>query len=764
MFQRAWSKVDWSAKMRPRRLLAQLKNKPSGGHNLKEVERYDKIRATRTQKRNGPPLLSLTPSSVGRVAYVIGQMVDLNLYDRKPAMDLVEVGQQLQAVVRAVYHGESLSPPSGVRALLEASLENIQHRGPDNTGTWVSSDSRVGLGHVRLSIIDLETGQQPLFDEDGVIHCVVTGEIYDHERIRQELEVQGSVYKHYGSNLFSNLRGEFAFVLYDSTRRVLFAARDRFGIKPLYYTISDGRLLVASEMKAFLPFRWKAEWDIDSVVQNGGFNDDRTVFKGVNKVSGQGIKLIGWIVNGGAFSAVSAHWIPQNPEICIAIPATAELSIPPLRYAPTGTSECNRSLIASKSFCQYNACDLLFPDAGNNDEGPIAHRTATFIGAEEHMVKITEVELVDALEDTIWHVEQPIWSFHGPGKFLLSKFTREQGYKVVLSGEGADEFFGGYARLPVDYFRQPDPAGIALGLDLPSDAERAAILHRIQFASAVPVLSLGKNSYTDSQLARKMLGGISTHRGYAAAGSAGPEVYNSSALAVAGLPDVPRAIAEGIDPRVRDKAVSGQWHPLNVALYVSAKTILQQVILNHMGERVEMAHSVEGRPPFLDHYLVNFASTTSTHCPVSMLYSNLVNKLNLGRSVKVRPVKGDTPGAWSFTDKWILRQAVKPYVLGELFLRKKLSYNAPPARRPEGEHGTSALVPLQAHLKVRLTRATVERVGIFQWSFVEESLASYLAQPNFPADGALDSRAQLLMYVLSFIVLQERFSVPTWNP
>lgn len=130
------------------------------------------------------------------------------------------------------------------------------------------------------------------------------------------------------------------------------------------------------------------------------------------------------------------------------------------------------------------------------------------------------------------------------------------------------------------------------------------------------------------------------------------------------------------------------------------------------------------------------------------------------RSLKVRPVKGEDQ-SWSFTDKWILRQAVKPYVTEELYLRKKLSYNAPPARRNESD---SALVPLQEHFKSRITRTNVENVGFFDWSFVQESLEAYLASPKFPADGALDSRAQRLMYILSFIVLQERFCVPTWCP
>ncbi|KAJ7749732.1 asparagine synthase, partial [Mycena metata] len=283
-------------------------------------------------------------------------------------------------------------------------------------------------------------------------------------------------------------------------------------------------------------------------------------------------------------------------------------------------------------------------------------------------------------EETLWHAEQPLWTFLAPGKYLLSKFAHEQGYKVVvLSGEGADEFLGGYAWLPVDYLRKPDPAGFALGLELPSDAERRKILNHIQM-STVPVLLLSKNSYTDAQLARKMLGGISTHCAYAAAGNAGAEVYNLLALAVTGSPDVPRAIAEGISPSVREKAVSGEWHPLNVA---SVRLDLHGIwILNHMGERMEMAHSVEGRPPFLDHKLVQYINT-------------------LPPSLKVRPVKNEGTGAWGFTEKWILRQAVNPYVTEELFLRKKLSYNAPPSPRTVGE---SNLVPLQGYLKARLTR------------------------------------------------------------
>ncbi|KAJ7652214.1 putative asparagine synthase [Mycena rosella] len=676
----------------------------------------------------------------------------------------------------AVYHTEAASFPSADRlcSLLRTSLNSIEHRGPDASGVFTTPDACLGLGHVRLSIIDLETGNQPLSDEDDLIHCVVAGEIYEYAQIRAELEAKGSVfktksdselvvqlYKHHGLNLLPSLRGEFAFVLYDSKRRLLFAARDRFGIKPLYYTVSDERILIGSEIKAFLPLGWKAQWDIDSIVHNGDFSDDRTVFKGVRMLMAGHFLLF----RPTGYIKIQPYWDLSYRAMNVPHPsATVEQMIETVRKhifraielrlrsdVPIGmylSGGINSSAIAGMALKLLKEKDpnaklatftLAFPHAGSHDEGPIANRTSAFIGAETHMVHVTEADLVGVFERAVWHAEQPIFTFHAAGKLILSQFVHNKGYKVVLSGEGADEFFGGYAWFPLDYLRGPDPAGRALGLNLPSDAERQEILTQIQLA-AVPQLSLSRNSYTDAVLGRQMLGGISTHRAYIAAGFAGAEVYTSAVLAVAGELDGTLAIADGIDARVRESAVHGEWHPLDVASYVTAKTILLQVILNNFGERVEMANSVEGRPPFLDHHLVE--------------YINM-----LPPSVKVRPVQGDSPGVWSFTDKWILRQAVKPYITEEVFLRKKLSYNAPPMRRQEGDTNP---VPLQAHLKARITRAKVQALGFFNWEHIEGLLKAYLETPEFPEHGGLDPTAQMLLYVLSFVVIQERFEVPTW--
>lgn len=185
---------------------------------------------------------------------------------------------------------------------LQTGIDAIRHRGPDGSGVWVSPDGHVGLGHCRLSINDLShTGAQPLHSHDDRIHAVVNGEIYDHDRLRKvcattfgyqftgasDSELVLALYKIYGTpGLFQQLRGEFAFVLFDNregSRRVI-AGRDRYGIKPLLWTIVGEQVLFAAEAKAFLPLGWKPQWNVRGITDSGWMMDDRTVFKGVRKL------------------------------------------------------------------------------------------------------------------------------------------------------------------------------------------------------------------------------------------------------------------------------------------------------------------------------------------------------------------------------------------------------------------------------------------------------------------------------------------------
>lgn len=156
------------------------------------------------------------------------------------------------------------------------------------------------MGHVRLSINDLSSdGAQPIHDSNRIVHAVVNGEFYDYDRIRADLlektdyhfkgrsdsELVIALYKYHGLNFVHYLRGEFACVLYDEASQLFIAVRDRYGIKPLFYTVQNGRLLIAAEIKAFLPLGWQPEWDVMSIMDAGWNHDERTIFKGIGKVT-----------------------------------------------------------------------------------------------------------------------------------------------------------------------------------------------------------------------------------------------------------------------------------------------------------------------------------------------------------------------------------------------------------------------------------------------------------------------------------------------
>ncbi|KAJ7244941.1 putative asparagine synthase [Mycena rebaudengoi] len=671
----------------------------------------------------------------------------------------------------SIFFPDEVSAPSGqdLEKCLEESLELIKHRGPDSRGTYLSPDNRVGLGHVRLSIIDLSTGQQPLSDEDKLIHCVVTGEIYDHERIRDELQSQGysfksksdselvvQLYKRDGFNMLFHLRGEFAFVLYDLKRRLLFVARDRFGIKPLYYTVDNGRILFASEMKAFMGLGWKAEWDIDSIVHSGELGDDRTVFKGVKKFPAGNFA----VCRASGYINVQPYWDLSYPTASALPSSTIETMISTVRehlveavrlrlrsdvplavYLSGGIDSSAVAGIATHLLRQnnpdakLNTFTLAYPEDETTDESPIAARTAAHIGANMHVVNATEAKLVGALEDAIWHSEQPNTTFHGAGKILMSRAVHGEGFKVVLSGEGSDEVMAGYGWFPIDYLRDADPAGAALGLKLPSDEERREMVADLEKNTGIPQLSSVATRLDHS----KDLLNISAHHVATIMAPFYYAMFHPDVVQKTGVPEIARCIAEGVDPRARLNSLNGNWHSLNVALYITAKSVLGKIILNFAGDRNDMINSVESRVSFLDHHLVEYINS-------------------LPPSVKIMPIT-DGSGKWTLTEKWILRQAVQPFVTKEIYLRKKAPFNPPP--QPSSASG--GLVPLQAHLKARITQTNVERLGFFDWKYIQEILDGYLNSPSFPAHGAVDQRARMLMGVLSFIVLQERFHVPTLN-
>ncbi|EIM84292.1 uncharacterized protein STEHIDRAFT_170025 [Stereum hirsutum FP-91666 SS1] len=583
-----------------------------------------------------------------------------------------------------------------------------------------------------------------MHSEDGTVHAVVNGMLYDYEELRGCLEGRGCVFKTrcdselvvhlyrvYGQNMLFHLRGEFAFVLYDSRRRRLFAARDRFGIKPLYYTLDNnkGRLLLASEMKAFLAYGWKAEWDVESIVQMGEFTDMRTVFKGVHKLppghqltfstSGHLTIQQYWDrtfptststapeprtvpsmiqgVHDRLLSAIRARLRSDVPlAVCLSggidSAAVAGIAAALLRETPTCTSkdkdeDPNVNADANaKPTTRIATFTLSFPDRPEHDETPIALRMAHHINAHPYIVPLTESALVSNFEETVWHTEQPNFTFHPSAKALLAQAIREEGYKVVLSGEGSDEIFGGYAFEGVDYLRAVDPSAVGLGFELPSarDLERA-LRGREEEGLEQDHVSMRPLRHDDEKAGREMLGGIFGHR-FVASMCPGGELFSQEAreeFSFLGLEgrgcEHTEVIAEGLRPEVRWNAVGGRWHPLNVSMYAVSKTVFHNFVISSEGDRAEMAHSIEGRPPFLDHTLVEYVDSL----PPSVKVRPHLN-LNLPEG-PIGPYDSDQPpnsnsnsnSKWSFTEKWILREAVRPYVTEEIYMRPKVQFNAP---------------------------------------------------------------------------------------
>ncbi|KAF7320521.1 Asparagine synthase [Mycena chlorophos] len=686
----------------------------------------------------------------------------------------------------AVFYPDTVTTPPPVeetREKLVKSAKLLTHRGPDEEGNYVSDDGRIGFGHTRLSIIDLATGQQPLSDEEEYIHCIVNGEIYDHDRIRAEMQAQGftfktksdselvvQLYKRDGFNCLRDLRGEWAFILYDSRRRLVFAARDRLGIRPLHYTfLPDGGLLMASEIKAFLPMGWKPEWDIESIVDNGEFVDERTTFKGVSKLAA-GFFMV---ARASGHFKTEAYWDLNysdetkpnyNQTIDEMIKTTREhlvkavelrlrSDVPLAFYLSGGIDSSTVAGISQKLLTDKNpdakitVFTLHYIEDPSTDESPLAEATAKHIGANLVKVPTTESLLVEVLEDTIYHGEQPSATFHACGKTLLSRAVAAGGFKVVLTGEGSDEIFGGYPWFGIDLLQAADPSAKSLGLDVPNEKQRAALRAGYQAASGLPARHAAEMSPNRANAPRPLTTTASHLVPARVFYGVNTEMLIPEVVAAYGAVDVGRRTEEGVDHRVREMSISGKWHPMHVSQYITTKTLLTRAILSAVGDRADMMNSVESRAAFLDHHLVDYVNSL----PASL------------KMLPQRQPAGSHGPPYKLVEKWILREAARPFISKDVYERKKVIYNPPPAPAAIQE-ATPELLPLQKHLKNRITEASVRKLGFVRWDYIKEQLDAYLDRPAFLPKGAFDPRGGMLMSVLSYIVLQERFGIPTYVP
>ena len=360
--------------------------------------------------------------------------------------------------------------------VVSAMRDTMVHRGPDDAGTWISSDRRVGLGHRRLSIVDLSAaGHNPMTNETRDVWITFNGEIYNHERLRPRLVERGHVYhsrtdtetlvhlyEEEGDDLVHRLEGMFAFAIWDESRRRLLLARDRLGVKPLYYTVADGRLLFASEIKALLEHPdVPRDVDEESLYHYLTFLTTpapKTLFRGISKLPPGHLLTCDergrvevrryWdaIVEPPAEPLSEEETIARVRELLSEAIEKRMMSDVPFGVFLSGgvDSSANVALMSRLTNMPVRTFTVGFEGAPQYNELDHARRVAKQFGADYHEVIINHEDAISFLPDMIFHQDEPIADPVCVSLYYVSKLARETGTIVVQAGEGSDEIFSGY--------------------------------------------------------------------------------------------------------------------------------------------------------------------------------------------------------------------------------------------------------------------------------------------------------------------------------
>jgi asparagine synthase (glutamine-hydrolysing) len=510
---------------------------------------------------------------------------------------------------------------TGARRLTRSGLENIRHRGPDGSDVWVAPDGQIGLGHVRLSIIDLETGAQPMQSNDGRYVIVYNGEIYNYVELRAELgadsfrtrsdtEVALRAYQRWGVDCLARLRGMFAIAIWDTAERSLFIARDRFGIKPLYWTRTKRGLFFASEVKGLLPFLDRREVNPAALSDYFTFQfcvGAKTLIRDVWQLPPAHFAVVApagnvdprkyWEVHYDIDYDHSEKWFNErldellSDSVRVHLRADVEVG----SYVSGGVDSSLLAAIARGMRPQgrFQAFNGRFLEGEAYDESRYARALEAANDMTLHIVDIGERDFVDNIASVIWHLDQPT---AGPGSFpqyMVSKRVGET-IKVVLGGQGGDEIFGGYARYLVAYFEQCIKGAIE------------GTLHNGNFV--VTYESIIPNLETLRQY-KPML------REFWSSGLFGPRDERYWRLVNRANNFGAILAADAIDQSATFEEFKTVFWGNNVGkesyfdsmTHFDFKTLLPALL--QVEDRMSMAHGVEARVPFLDHALVEFAAT-----------------------------------------------------------------------------------------------------------------------------------------------------------
>lgn len=514
------------------------------------------------------------------------------------------------------------------RALLGGMVDAIAHRGPDDSGLFLADG--VALGHARLSIIDVLAGQQPMADEEAALHVSFNGEIFNYIELRDDLIERGyrfrthsdtevilKAYQAFGPDCVERFNGDFAFALWDARRRRLMLARDRMGVRPLFYAQRPDGLFFASEVKALLQVPGiAAELDplaLDQIFTFWCALPPRTAFKDILQLPPAHLL----IAECGQVT-VRPYWrleFPQDGAVPSPDRAGEDALAAELRALLTDATRIRlRSDVPVGSYLSGGLdssivtalAQQLAPDrlrtfsvafeAAEFDETPFQQDMVRALGTEHSAVLCTTERIGRSFPQVVRAAEAPILRTAPAPLHVLAGLVRESGYKVVLTGEGADEVFAGY-----DIFKEAKIRRFCARQ--PGSRIRPLLLRRLY--PYLPRLQGQSQPYLEAFF------GAGRDRVDDPLFSHLPRMHTTAGAKIFFSGDL-RAAIGGYDAADELRAMLpdgfARWHPLSRAQYIETTLLLPGYILSSQGDRMAMAHGVEGRFPFLDHRVVEFAA------------------------------------------------------------------------------------------------------------------------------------------------------------
>ncbi|SHJ42764.1 asparagine synthase (glutamine-hydrolysing) [Reichenbachiella agariperforans] len=638
---------------------------------------------------------------------------------------------------------------SSAQQNLEKMTQMLYHRGPDGYGYHLDEPKGLAMGHARLSIIDLETGRQPLFANENKHVLTVNGEFYDYKRIRTNLRLEGfefttksdseialPLYKKYGLDFVSHLRGEFAIAMYDEDEERLVLVRDRFGVKPLFYHIQNNNVFWGSEIKSLMvhpevPRAFDSEAVLHQLMQT--MVPGTTAYKDIHALR-PGHMLI--IERKGGNLEVKDHkyWDMDFPEeqdrdmgksaeyhiqrvqeeLVEAVEHRLEADVPVGCYLSGGIDSCSMlGLASSMQQSPVQAFTISF-DNKDYDEAHIAKEMADRVGADQEQINLSAADLYgENYRKTAYHSERTFYNTLGVAKWQMSKKVNECGYRVVVTGEGSDELFGGYPQLKRDMLKygyqniegsghtQDEVDSYRELMEKTNSLFKGAILSEEHVSHPVMEEICG---FTPSWI-QPWMNTLEIAR---------PLLHNDLIEELKDYDPV-ATIAQSFDTNQLNNR-----HVLDKAQYTWSKTMLECQILNWGGDRVDMANSMESRPAFLDHHVAEMAREIPPHYRI----------------------KGNT-------EKWVLREAMKDILPTVLYEREKFAFMSPPAHTEEKKKNA-----LNELIEEYLNEDALRHAGIFDTGRLKRFITEY---QNDKDPVSLVRKDALVNHILGLQILQNQF-------